>query len=188
MNLKYRYGKNTNKCLAYCKKMITSKKWPVQSKIPTITKLAIKLKVSSFTTYRAIKILESIGYLENYGRQGFYVISKYNYDNNKQVNLLFKAKKNLFVSMLLDKGALFTKGYVIYLDENNQLIKTYNIISNKIEEYNINDIKLALWNPLTLDMVLKNKSLYHQFQKQENIIDFIKYTRLNIKKLGINLY
>lgn len=189
--------KPTKKTLAYLKKMISQRSWRINERIPSLSVLAEKLKVSYPTVRKAVRALETEGVLQNHGSLGFFVISNQAIELKKQQKnkyYLGVLKSNLQILELLGDGGTKIGKYILkYIPALNR-IEAVNMASGEIYSESLNDLDEAIINPVKLEQLLKayekSPKTYRtervKYDKQRQIQSLARIVSRHKKELGIH--
>jgi len=160
------YSAPLKKTIIYMHRMINSGKWKSNYKIPTITNISKKVKVSNNTVKKAICILEQEKYLDNNGTLGYYVVPPNLttlYTTNKQLYLLHLLKLNTSVLEMINKGAKTIGKYVYFKDAEN--IELLNVISGDKINTSVQELKNSLESPIKLSDLIPLRGIALELER-----------------------
>ena len=185
------YKKPTKKAISYIKTMISKEIWKVSTKIPTISTIATKLNISSWSVRRAIRELEYKKLIINHDSLGFFVYSKSQnslYSLNRQNYLLNNITTQLTIAQLLNNNGIIFKNFILQYEPNNLIV--FNTILNVQKNYTLNDIINLFSNPMQLKHVMDTNKLImlkkkQQWKKEQSLYEVAPALLIYRKKLGI---
>lgn len=166
----------TKKCLSYCRRMITSKKWETNKRIPTATKVSKILNISRSTVTRCFRFLEQEGKLNNYGSLGYFLLSKpqiKKLKQSKQLLMLDNISRDLEIADVLNnENGVIINNYAVHIKNSKLKIldtkSLYKLVINKTELQEI-----FRKGPINLHSVLNNKETKKKYKRQSEIIDVL---------------
>lgn len=188
-------GQNpTRKTTAYIRRMITTKKWRVNSRTPTIERIAEKNGVCWATARKAMKNIENEGRIRNYGKAGFYVIHDLPKFSNSNLLKLRYVRSNLQAAKLLNNGGICIGRYVIKYNPIDNLVQVLDVVSNYNENINLSELFDYINNPVNIKRLLasrnKNEDNYpllrKKYEKQKRLARVSKIVSRHKRELGID--
>jgi len=125
--------------------------------IPSKYIISIKLGITEYQVSKFIKILLNEGLLEKYHNRFYIINDNLNSDiKTIQKNLIEKAKINLFMIQLLEKGAIYNKKHIAYIIKNNLEINIYFPLRKNKIKFNILDVNEQ---PLEIQEIIKTHNI-----------------------------
>lgn len=187
--------KQVKKTTAYIKRMISAKKWEVNSRTPTIGEIAKRNNVCWSTARKAMNVLEREGKVQNYGSIGFFV--KNNLPDNitplRSINLK-SAKSNIKAAKLINNGGICIGRYVIgYIPVENK-VRIIDLVTNTDEDIQLEDLLDSLKYPVKVNDLLKlqkrNEDEYtvarRKYEFQKRVKQVAKIVVRHKRNLGIH--
>lgn len=188
-------GQNpTRKTTAYIRRMITTKKWEVNSKIPPIREIAEKNGVCWASARKAMRNIENEGRVRNYGKAGFFVVHNLpKYDDFSSLKLNY-VKNNLKAAKLLNNGGISIGQYVLKYCPEEHSVEVLDVVSNYNEIINLAELLEYVNSPVNIKQLLaaKNKKddgyplLRTKYEKQKRLGRISRIVSRHKRELSID--
>lgn len=183
--------KQTKKCAAYVKRMITGGYWKANEQLPALNEIASRLSISYSTVRKVIRAFEKCGIIENYGRLGFFLINPVvsKRKQKKSDYLTSMLKMNVTACRLLSENAKQFENWIVKNDSN--IITGFNIVSGTLHKCSLRELSEAEFNPITLETVVSLTNWNYRkakikYLRQQAIKPLATIVFTHKKELGID--
>lgn len=180
-------SKPLTKTVTYMSKMICTKTWKADTRIPTLEKLSKTLDVSIGTVRKAIAILEHKRLLNNNGSFGFCVVSPKLteiYSASKPLYFIQLLKMNADALEIIAEGGKALGKFIIKRDLDT--LKIFNTISGETINTTEPELRDSMYNRITLEslLLLTGKALSASKAKYFRQQDLRDIAQVVLKKKG----
>lgn len=181
------------KTTAYIRRMISAKKWEVNSRTPTIEKIAEKNGVCWTSARKAMNVLEREGKVQNFGSIGFFVRNNFS-NNSAHLHNLKSARSNIQAARILNNGGINIGRYVIgYIPAENK-IRIIDLVTNTDDKLQLEDLLDSIRYPVRVNDLIKlqkkNEDEYiiarKKYEFQKRIKQAAKIVLRHKRNLGID--